>query len=61
MNWDAKGAVEFRPWKNVGFGLAYTYNDADITVEKDSGDTDVKWTYQGPFAYLTLGFGTVAK
>ena len=59
--WDVKGAVEFRPWKNVGFGLAYTYNDADITVEKDSGDTDVNWTYQGPFAYLTLGFGTVAK
>jgi hypothetical protein len=53
--------VEWRPWKNVGFGLAYTYNDADITVKADTGDTDVNWTYQGPFAYLTLGFGTVAK
>jgi len=59
--WDVNGAVEFRPWKNVGFGLAYTYNDADITVKKDSGDTEVNWTYQGPFAYVTLGFGTVAK
>ena len=59
--WDILGAVEFRPWKNVGFGLAYVYNDADLTVKADTGDTDVNWTYQGPFAYVTLGFGTVAK
>jgi len=59
--WDVFGGVEFRPWKNIGLGLAYAYNDADITVQKDSGDTDVNWTYQGPFAYLTIGFGTVAK
>ena len=56
---DAFGAVEFRPWQNVGFGLAYVYNDADATL-KDVGDgLDVKWNYAGPFAYLTLGFGNV--
>lgn len=58
--WDVSGAVEFRPWKNVGFGVAYLYNDADVTVQKES-DTDLNWTYQGPFAYVVLGLGTVAK
>jgi opacity protein-like surface antigen len=59
--WDVFGGVEFRPWKNIGLGLAYAYNDADITVQKDSSDTDVNWTYHGPFAYVLIGFGTVAK
>lgn len=58
----AFGAVEFRPWKNFGFGLAYLYNDADATL-KNVGDVDadidIDWTYKGPFAYLTLGFGDV--
>ncbi|GMR06557.1 MAG: hypothetical protein BMS9Abin25_1158 [Gammaproteobacteria bacterium] len=56
---DAMGAVEFRPWQNVGFGLAYVYNEADAEL-KDVGDgLDIKWEYQGPFAYLTFGFGEV--
>jgi len=59
--WDVVGAVEFRPWKNIGFGLAYTYNDADITIKEDRFDTDLNWTYHGPSAYITIGFGTVAK
>jgi hypothetical protein len=58
---DVMGAVEWRPWKNIGFGAAYSYNDADLTVKQDSGEVDVNWAYHGPFAYLTIGFGTVAK
>lgn len=58
----AMGAVEFRPWQNFGFGLAYVYNDADATL-KNVGDAnrniDIDWAYNGPFAYLTLGFGDV--
>ena len=56
---DAMGAVEFRPWQNVGFGLAYMYNDADATLKDVGEGVEVKWNYQGPFAYLTLGFGEV--
>ncbi len=58
---EAMGAVEFRPWQNVGFGLAYVYNDADATLNNVSDDKgiNVEWNYQGPFAYLTLGFGEV--
>jgi hypothetical protein len=28
---------------------------------KDSGDTDLNWNYQGPFAYVNIGIGKVAK
>ena len=56
---DAMGAVEFRPWQNVGFGLSYMYNDADATLKDVADGVEVKWNYQGPFAYLTLGFGEV--
>lgn len=54
---EAMGAVEFRPWKNVGFGLAYVYNDADAELKNVGDGLEVKWKYAGPFAYLTLGFG----
>ncbi|HBE92523.1 MAG TPA: hypothetical protein DDW55_08330 [Gammaproteobacteria bacterium] len=56
---DAMGAVEFRPWQNVGFGLAYIYNNADAKLKNVDKGIDVEWNYQGPFAYLTLGFGSV--
>jgi len=58
----AQGGVELRPWKNLGFGLAYIYNEANATL-KNVGDAnrniDIDWSYKGPFAYLTLGFGDV--
>jgi len=56
---DAMGAVEFRPWQNVGFGLAYMYNDANAKLKNVGDGLEVKWNYKGPFAYLTLGFGEV--
>lgn len=54
---DAMGAVEYRPWQNVGFGLAYIYSHADAELKNVSNGLNVDWTYQGPFAYLVLGFG----
>jgi len=56
---DAMGGVEFRPWQNVGFGLSYVYNEADAELKDVRDGLDVKWKYQGPFAYLTFGFGEV--
>jgi opacity protein-like surface antigen len=55
---EANAAVEFRPWQNVGLGLAYFYNSADATLnDVGTGDgLDVEWEYQGPVGYLTLGF-----
>jgi hypothetical protein len=54
---DASAAIELRPWQNIGFGLAYVYNDADAELKNVGNGLDVKWNYAGPFAYLTLGFG----
>lgn len=58
---DANASVEFRPWSNVGLGLAYIYNSADAELNNLSGNVkqNIEWEYQGPFAYLTLGFGSV--
>lgn len=58
---EGMAAIEFRPWTNVGLGAAYLYNSADAELKNLSGNVsqDVEWTYQGPFAYLTLGFGSV--
>lgn len=53
---DFMGAVEYRPWQNVGFGLAYIYNDAEAKLKIDNQGIDVDWNYRGPFAYITLGF-----
>jgi len=58
---NASGGVEVRPWKNVGFGLAYLYSSADAKLNNviDDKAVNVDWTYQGPFAFVTLGFGEV--
>ena len=57
---DFFGAVEWRPWKNVGLGVSYVYTDADLTITDESVNAaDVAYQYDGPFAYLVLGFGTV--
>lgn len=56
---EANASIEFRPWQNVGMGLAYMYNSADATLNNLNAvdGLDVSWEYQGPFAFLTLGFG----
>ncbi len=56
---EANASIEFRPWQNFGLGLAYMYNSADATLKNIGGGSglDVEWNYQGPFGYVTLGFG----
>jgi hypothetical protein len=57
---DFFGAVEWRPWQNVGFGVSYVYTDADLTITDESVTAaDVSYQYDGPFAYIMLGFGSV--
>lgn len=56
---DAMAAVEFRPWTNVGLGVSYLYTRADAELKNIQEGLEIDWIYQGPFAYLTLGFGNV--
>jgi opacity protein-like surface antigen len=55
---ESNAAIEFRPWTNFGFGLAYMYNSADATLKNVGvGDgLELDWKFQGPVGYLTLGF-----
>jgi opacity protein-like surface antigen len=50
------GGVEFRPWEQVGVGLSYGFNSADVTITDGGQKTDVEWEYKGPVLYLVTGF-----
>lgn len=48
-------ALDYYPWKNVGFGAAYDY--MDINVERqDDRSLEFKYKYSGPMAYVSLVF-----
>ncbi|MFN7986624.1 MAG: hypothetical protein U0529_04070 [Thermoanaerobaculia bacterium] len=48
-------ALDYYPWKNVGFGAAYDY--MDIKIEKQSDPTtELDYKFSGPMAYLSLVF-----
>jgi hypothetical protein len=49
----------YRPFKNVGLGVAYTYDDADVTLKDDPTQRNFTYTTQGAFAYLVFGFGSI--
>jgi len=53
LQWRA--ALDYYPWKNVGFGAAYDY--MDITIEKQSDRTvELDYQYSGPMAYVSFVF-----
>jgi len=54
--YDLAGGVEFRPWDQVGVGLSYGFNSADVTITGGGQKTDVEWEYKGPVLYLVTGF-----
>ncbi len=54
---DAFAGIEWRPFKNVGFGAAYLYNDADGKITVAGTESNFNYTYDGPFAYLMIGGG----
>jgi hypothetical protein len=48
-------ALDYYPWKNVGFGAAYDY--MDIKIEKQSSPSvELDYKFSGPMAYLSLVF-----
>lgn len=53
---DLFGGLEYRPWQHLGFGLAYIYNSADLTITDGGTKTDIEYDYNGPLFYLTVGF-----
>lgn len=50
-----RAALDYYPWKNVGFGAAYDY--MDISIEKqDDRTVEFDYQYSGPMAYLSIVF-----
>lgn len=48
-------ALDYYPWRNVGFGAAYDY--MDISVEKQADRTvEFDYQYSGPMAYVSIVF-----
>ena len=60
---DAYGAVVYRPFRNVGFGLGYKFLEADVEgTFRDGGDEfrgKLDWEYDGPVAFIEIGFGAL--
>jgi hypothetical protein len=50
-----RAALDYYPWKNVGFGAGYDY--MNITVEKQADKTsELDYTFSGPMVYVSLAF-----
>jgi hypothetical protein len=56
--YSALASIEWRPLKNVGFGAAYMYQQADGTITSEGISTTFDYQYDGPFAYVMFGGGT---
>jgi hypothetical protein len=56
--WSGMAALEWRPFKNVGFGGAYMYNSANGTITAGANLQNFDYQYSGPFAYLMFGGGS---
>jgi hypothetical protein len=52
---EARGSLDYYPWKNVGFGAAYDYMDIQVTKQAEPV-LEVEYRYSGPMVYLSLVF-----
>lgn len=53
---DVSAAIEYRPWKHVGFGASYIYTAADLEISDEGAATDIEYDYNGPILYVVVGF-----
>ena len=52
----ARSAVEWRAWKNVGFGLGYQHVDIEVDVEGSRSDERYDLEFYGPILFMSVGF-----
>ena len=52
----ANAALEYWPYKNIGFGAGYSYVSIDIDYETNSKKETYDLELPGPLAYITVGF-----
>ena len=52
---EGRAALDYYPWKNVGFGAGYDYMDIKVTKNSDPS-IEFEYRYSGPMLYLSLVF-----
>jgi hypothetical protein len=52
----ARGAVEWRPVKRFGVGLAYQHVDVDLEVDDTTKQELYDFEFRGPVVYASVGF-----
>lgn len=52
----ARGAVEWRAWDNVGFGVAYQIVDIEVDVEGSRSKERYDLEFYGPILFISIGF-----
>ncbi|MEJ2088514.1 MAG: hypothetical protein P8Y69_08595, partial [Gammaproteobacteria bacterium] len=52
----ARGAVEWRPWRHVGLGLAYQYVDMNLDIDRSDRDDSYNLEFYGPVIFVSAGF-----
>jgi hypothetical protein len=51
-----RGALEWRPWEQFGFGLGYQYLDVNFTETEDDRKVKFDMDAHGPVLFLSVGF-----
>jgi hypothetical protein len=52
----ARGAVEWRPWRHGGVGLAYQYIKIDLDIEQSNKNELYDFDFYGPVLFVSVGF-----
>ncbi len=52
----ARASAEWRPWRNVGFGAAYQYLDADVEIDQSDRTEFYAVEFYGPILFVSVGF-----
>ena len=51
-----RGALEWRPWRNFGFGAAYQFVDLNLEVDGSSSQEFYDLEFYGPVLFVSAGF-----
>jgi hypothetical protein len=51
-----RGGIEWRPWRNFGFGAAYQYIDLNLKVDGSSSQDRYDLRFHGPILFFSAGF-----
>lgn len=54
-----EGRLDYRPFRNIGFGVAYQYDNADVTLKDDPTSREITYTNKGAFLYVNFAFGSI--